>query len=71
MRYAIALFFLAGMLGTAEAQQSKKPIRLAIMCMFSYEQSSGFNKICYYDCLGSQAAITISNTSLCPQTINR
>ncbi|BAQ16936.1 hypothetical protein [Methyloceanibacter caenitepidi] len=42
-----------------------------VMCFFSHEVASGMNKICYYDCLGSPAAITISSVSLCPLNINR
>ena len=40
-------------------------------CFKTGEETSGTNKICYYDCLGSAAAITISSVSLCPLTINR
>ncbi len=32
------------------------------------EQSSGFNKICFYDRMGSAFAITIGATELCPLT---
>ena len=46
-------------------------IDLAATCFFQYEQMSGMNKICYYDCLGSAYAITISAVTLCPLTINR
>lgn len=49
----------------------QKPIRVAATCFATGEQVSGMNKICYYDCLGSQAAITISSVSLCPLSINR
>ena len=42
-----------------------------VTCFFKSEQISGMNKICYYDCLGSTAAITISAVSLCPLTITR
>ena len=35
------------------------------------EQTSGMNKICYYNCLGSTAAITIGAVQLCPLTIER
>ena len=34
------------------------------------EKVSGLNKICYYDYLGSEVAITIKAHELCPQTIN-
>ena len=49
----------------------EKPIRLAATCFKSGERTSGMNKICYYDCMGSTAAITISSVELCPRTINR
>lgn len=35
-------------------------------CFSTGEQSSGMTKICYYDCLGSPAAITVSSVQLCP-----
>ncbi len=43
----------------------------ALMCFLTGEQISGMNKICYYNCAGSMAAITISSVSLCPLTIKR
>lgn len=49
----------------------EKPVKVAAMCFKTGEQQSGMTKICYYDCLGSPAAITIGATSLCPLTINR
>ena len=33
------------------------------------ERSQGFNKICFYDRLGSEVAITIGITDLCPLTL--
>ena len=33
------------------------------------EKTSGFNKICFYDHVGSEVAITIKSTDLCPLTI--
>ena len=33
------------------------------------EKTSGFNKMCFYDQLGSEVAITIKSTELCPLTI--
>ena len=44
-------------------------IEAAATCFKTGEQTSGMNKICYYDCLGSAKAITISATSLCPLSI--
>lgn len=45
--------------------------KVAVMCFKTGEQTGGMNKICYYDCLGSPAAITVSSVSLCPLSINR
>jgi hypothetical protein len=55
----------------APALKAEKPLKLAVACFFQYKQTSGFNKICFYDCLGSTEAITIKATQLCPLTINR
>ena len=43
----------------------------ATTCFGTGEQTSGMNKICFYDCLGSAFAITIGATQLCPLTIKR
>jgi hypothetical protein len=52
------------------ANQSTPPMRVAVLCFFKGEQTSGMNKICYYDCLGSLTAITINSVSLCPLSID-
>ena len=44
---------------------------VAVTCFKKSEYISGFNKICIYNCLGSDVAITIANTQLCPLTIQR
>jgi hypothetical protein len=41
------------------------------MCMKKREWTSGLNKNCVYDCLGSEAVETIGSAELCPLTINR
>ena len=43
----------------------------AVTCFKTGEQVSGMNKICYYNCAGSTAAITISSVALCPLTIEQ
>jgi len=43
----------------------------AVSCFLQYSYVSGLNRICIYDCCGSQAAITIGAVELCPLTINR
>ena len=45
--------------------------KIAVLCFKTGEKVSGFNKICFYDCLGSAAAITIKSVQLCPLTINQ
>ncbi len=42
---------------------------LAGTAFFKYERTSGMNKLCFYDYLGSEVAITIKVTQLCPLTI--
>ena len=69
-----AIILLAALAGSpAETSAPKAPVpqRLAVTCFKTGEQTSGMNKICYYDCLGSQAAITIGATQLCPLSIQR
>lgn len=39
------------------------------MCMATGEQTSGFNKLCYYDCLGSAHVVTQSSVSLCALSV--
>jgi hypothetical protein len=41
----------------------------ACTAFFKYERTSGMNKICVYNHLGSDYAITVSNISLCPLNI--
>ena len=56
----------------------KKLLAILLLSMPAYagtafytgERVSGMNKICYYDHLGSQVAITIKATQICPMTIN-
>jgi len=47
------------------------PANAAVTCFKKTEYTSGLNKICIYNCLGSEAAITIGATQLCPLTITR
>jgi hypothetical protein len=46
-------------------------MQLALVCFHTGDEISGMNKICYYDCGGSRAAITVRSTTLCPLSINR
>lgn len=69
---AVVLALMASNAGPPQiSREPANGVRIAAVCFKSGEQVSGMNKICYYDCLGSQTAITISAVSLCPLTINR
>lgn len=63
----------------------KKLIRTALICFtiaplalsansatgyLKYDYVSGLYRVCVYDVLGSEAAITINSVSLCPLTAN-
>ncbi len=52
-------------------QISNGPEVAEITCFKTGEKTSGMNKICYYDCMGSEAAITVKNYELCPLSIKR
>ena len=56
---------------TSEATAPDMRTRVALLCFLTGEYISGLNRICLYDCLGSQAAITVSSAQLCPLSINR
>jgi hypothetical protein len=70
----LALLLLAASTFQTAAQENQtRRTRVAqltgMTCFLTGEQMSGMNKICYYDCAGSSAAITVSSVSLCPLTI--
>jgi len=73
----LAILAAIATLGSApHPMQSKAPlppqsVKVATLCFFKSEETSGMNKICYYDCLGSLTAITIGAVQLCPLSINR
>lgn len=65
---------LAGMIVASPAHANVMKVhdlRVAVTCFKKGEEVSGMNKICYYNCLGSDVAITIGAVSLCPLTIDR
>lgn len=50
---------------------TQSPQAYYMTCFLQGEKTSGMNKICFYDCMGSEAAITIGAVELCPLTIDR
>ena len=43
----------------------------ASACFLSGEQTSGMNKICFYNCVSGTKAITVSAVSMCPLSISQ
>lgn len=43
----------------------------ANFCILTGERIDGLYKICYYDCPGGTAAVTIASYELCPLSIER
>lgn len=53
-----------------EGPISTRPYQeLAATCPKTGEQISGMNKICFYNCVGSMTAITVSAVQVCPLSI--
>lgn len=77
MKTIVAITLAAASLGAARAPipETKNAERLLLaqntVCFFKRDETSGMNKICYYDCLGSLTAITISAVAICPLSIKR
>ncbi len=67
---------VANLINNVDKNQTRIPsqkdgLQIAVRCLLKDEQTSGTIKICYYDCLGLTAEITISSFSPCPPSINR
>lgn len=62
----VSIFIVVG----ATALNKGNDTAIAAICFLKGERTSGFNKICYYDCISGTVAITIRNIELCPLTIN-
>lgn len=54
----------------SQSTYSTAPSAGDVTCFKSGEETSGMNKICYYNCLGSTVAINVSSVALCPLTID-
>jgi hypothetical protein len=68
IRYAIVAVAL--LLPQSAAAIGEWPHETPLMtCFKSGERVSGMNKICYYNCAGSTAAITVQSFELCPLSI--
>lgn len=66
---AIAVILAAMLLATGSEAAPRQ--QTAMMCFKTGEQTSGTNRICYYNCLGSTVAITVPFLEFCPLSIKR
>ena len=48
---------------------SRHPIEASATCFLTGERVSGMNKICYYECVAGDVAITVSAVALCPLSL--
>ena len=65
---AVGLLLLSGgWAGTPPA--SRHPIEASATCFLTGERVSGMNKICYYECVAGDVAITVSAVALCPLSL--
>ena len=67
---------VANLINNVNKNQTRTPsqkddLKIAVTCLLKDEQTLDTIKICYYDCLGLTAEITISSFSPCPPSINR
>jgi hypothetical protein len=62
MVLAMAAFAIA-----MEPADAARPIRVALVCAKSSQKTSGLTKICYYDCAGSEGAVTVKTYEACPR----
>ena len=51
----------------AESTNTAKPFTVAMVCTKSGQKTSGLTKICYYDCGGSEGAMTAKTYEPCPR----
>lgn len=69
MRHFGAIVAAALLISPATAATKQRFSQIGMTCFKSGENTSGMNKICFYNCLGSTVAINISSVELCPLTI--
>lgn len=70
-RLSAAPQLAASTAAAAEERAPKRDVDFALVCFATGQQVSGIIGICYYNCAGSAAAITISIAQVCPISIER
>ncbi|PMP86666.1 MAG: hypothetical protein C0174_00950 [Thermodesulfobium narugense] len=66
--FLVTFFLSSSQLKTANASYKGN---IALICFYEGEMQSTFNKICFYDCLGTMYAINVKPYKLCPSSINK
>ena len=64
---ALTVFTVSASAIAAEAPDPSKPVRVSMVCTKASQKISGLTKICYYDCAGSEGAITVQTYETCPR----
>ena len=57
--------------GPAATMPAVVPAQTGQICFYAGEQTSGMNKICFYNCVNGTVAITIKFPAMCPPSIKR
>jgi hypothetical protein len=63
---ALAAFAVSASTIAAAPPPGATPFEVAMFCTKSSQQTTGLTKICYYDCAGSEAAMTARIYEPCP-----
>jgi hypothetical protein len=66
---ALTVFAVSASAIAAEPPDSAKPFSVAMVCTKSSQQTSGLTKICYYDCGGTEGAMTVQTYDACPRRV--
>jgi hypothetical protein len=68
---ALAVFTVAAPAIAEEPPHTAKPSRTALICKKFSQQTSGLTRICYYNCGGSEGAVTTKTYEPCPKWMPR
>jgi hypothetical protein len=73
MRIALvlAVFAVSAPAIAEESAHTAKPPRTALICKKFSQRTSGLTRICYYDCGGSEGAVTTKTYEPCPRWMPR
>jgi hypothetical protein len=66
----LALAILAISASAIVAEPKATPFEVAMLCNKTGQRISGRNKICFYNCAGSEAATTVKSYKTCPISID-